>query len=106
MNAENIMKENRELTARLKEYTDTGLTPEQVREMDELYREKCEEVTKLREVCQNQQIRNEETTNTVNICGRAGSGELKLLKLLAENFPKEEIHLSLDIYPATTVKGR
>ena len=106
MNAENIMKANRELTACLKEYTDTGLTPEQVREMDELYREKCEEVTKLREVCRNQQVRNEETINPVNICGGAG-GEIKtFFEVLAENFPKEEIHLSLDIYPATTVKGR
>lgn len=33
----------------LKAYEDTGLTPEQIREMDRLYTEKCREVAKLRQ---------------------------------------------------------
>lgn len=33
---------------RLKEYEDTGLTPDQIREMDQLYREKCEELAALK----------------------------------------------------------
>lgn len=32
---------------RLSEYEALGITPEQVREMDELYKKKCEEVSKL-----------------------------------------------------------
>lgn len=34
---------------RLGEYEDTELTPEQIVEIDRLYREKCEEVEKLKE---------------------------------------------------------
>lgn len=33
---------------RLASYEDIGLTPEQLREIDNLYREKCEEVAKLK----------------------------------------------------------
>lgn len=33
---------------KLAAYEDTGLTPEQVVEMDRLYREKCEEVAKMK----------------------------------------------------------
>lgn len=32
----------------LKKYEDVGLTPDQIRQVDELYREKCEEVNRLR----------------------------------------------------------
>ena len=32
----------------LKKYEDTGLTPDQIREIDRLYLEKCEEVNRLR----------------------------------------------------------
>lgn len=32
----------------LKKYEDVGLTPDQIRQMDELYREKCEEVNRLK----------------------------------------------------------
>jgi hypothetical protein len=31
---------------KLGQYEDTGLTPEQIREMDRLYREKCEELSR------------------------------------------------------------
>lgn len=34
---------------KLMEYEDTGLTPEQIHEMDKLYQEKCREVAELRE---------------------------------------------------------
>ena len=33
----------------LKAYEDTGLTPEQIREIDRLYTEKCQEVAELRQ---------------------------------------------------------
>lgn len=33
---------------KLKDYEETGLTPEQVEEMDELYKQKCEEVNRLK----------------------------------------------------------
>ena len=33
---------------RLAAYEDTGLTPDQIREIDELYTEKCEEVNQLK----------------------------------------------------------
>ena len=33
---------------RLAAYEDTGLTPENIRKMDKLYQEKCEELEKLR----------------------------------------------------------
>lgn len=35
------------LRRNLDEYKDTGLTPKQIREIDELYREKCKEVDRL-----------------------------------------------------------
>lgn len=34
----------------LKEYQNTGLTPGQIIQMDKLYREKCEELARLKEV--------------------------------------------------------
>ena len=34
---------------RLGQYEDTGLTPEQIREIDRLYAEKCKEVAEYRE---------------------------------------------------------
>ena len=37
---------------RLSEYEDTGLTPEQIREMDKLYQEMCREVAELRKKTQ------------------------------------------------------
>lgn len=37
-----------ELVSVLAKYENTGLTPEQICEMDELYREKCRKVTELR----------------------------------------------------------
>lgn len=39
----------RELFEKLAEYEDTGLTPEQIREMDELYAEKCKELAEAKE---------------------------------------------------------
>lgn len=39
-----------ENTIRLAEYEDTGLTPEQLREVDRLYEEKCKELTELQEL--------------------------------------------------------
>ena len=36
-------------TTQLARYEDTGLTPEQIQEMDRLYTEKCREVAKLRQ---------------------------------------------------------
>lgn len=36
-----------ELVSRLAEYENTGLTPEQICEMDKLYQEKCREVAEL-----------------------------------------------------------
>lgn len=33
----------------LKKYEDTGLTPEQIRQIDDLYAKKCREVAELRE---------------------------------------------------------
>lgn len=38
-----------ECFTRLGEYEDTGLTPEQIREIDRLYTEKCREVAELRQ---------------------------------------------------------
>ena len=38
-----------DLVDRLSEYEDTGLTPEQIRQIDDLYAEKCREVAELRE---------------------------------------------------------
>lgn len=38
-----------ECFTRLGEYEDTGLTPEQIREIDRLYAEKCREVAELRQ---------------------------------------------------------
>lgn len=35
---------------RLKEYEDTGLTPEQMLEMDKLYAEKCKEVASFTKI--------------------------------------------------------
>ena len=37
---------------RLKAYEDTGLTPEQMIEIDRMYREKCEEVEQLKKQLQ------------------------------------------------------
>ena len=37
-----------QLQNELKSYIDTGYTPEQIRDMAFLYREKCQEVAKLR----------------------------------------------------------
>ena len=37
-----------DLVDRLSEYEDTGLTPEQIRQIDDLYAEKCREVAELR----------------------------------------------------------
>ena len=46
---------------RLKEYEDTGLTPEQIRDIDSLYLEKCEQVNVLKEfvevTCQKEKLR-------------------------------------------------
>ncbi len=47
LNARTV-KGEQEILDRLGEYEDTGLTPEQIREMDKLYREKCEEVNELK----------------------------------------------------------
>ena len=45
----------------LKKYEDTGLTPEQIRDMDSLYLEKCEQVNVLKEfveaTCQKENLR-------------------------------------------------
>ena len=38
-----------DLVDRLSEYEDTGLTPEQIRQIDDLYTEKCREEAELRE---------------------------------------------------------
>ncbi|GHU42292.1 hypothetical protein FACS1894111_05990 [Clostridia bacterium] len=40
---------------RLGKYEDTGISPEQIHEMDKLYREKCEEVAELKELLQAEQ---------------------------------------------------
>lgn len=37
-----------EAMGQLKKYEDVGLTPDQIRQVDELYREKCEEVNRLK----------------------------------------------------------
>jgi hypothetical protein len=42
-------------TQRLGEYEDTGITPEQIIEIDKLYREKCEEVNELTKVLKDAQ---------------------------------------------------
>ena len=36
------------VAAKLKDYEETGLAPDQIRNMDELYLEKCEEVNRLK----------------------------------------------------------
>lgn len=36
---------------KLKDYEDTGLSPDQIKEMDELYHEKCKEVAELQRRC-------------------------------------------------------
>lgn len=42
-----------ENTIRLAEYEDTGLTPEQIREIDRLYEEKCKELTSMKAETEN-----------------------------------------------------
>ena len=44
-----IMEELTRMAKELKAYKDTGLTPEQIYEMDRLYAEKCREVARLKE---------------------------------------------------------
>jgi len=39
-----------QITEKLAEYEDLGLTPQQLMEVDKLYLEKCEEVNKLKEI--------------------------------------------------------
>lgn len=47
-NSENCEFIDMDVCDRLSAYEDTGLTPEQIIQMDKLYLEKCEELAKLR----------------------------------------------------------
>lgn len=44
------VEECREVKEELKKYKDTGLTPDQIKEIDKLYREKCEELAQFKPV--------------------------------------------------------
>lgn len=44
------VEEYREVKEELKKYKDTGLTPDQIKEIDKLYREKCEELAQFKPV--------------------------------------------------------
>ena len=49
LNAAKMAHDVRKRLEELKPYEDTGLTPEQIREIDRLYTEKCREVAELRQ---------------------------------------------------------
>lgn len=49
LNAAKMAHDVRKRLEELKPYEDTGLTPEQIREIDRLYAEKCREVAELRQ---------------------------------------------------------
>lgn len=44
------IKKIQKLAERLKEYEDTGLMPEQIRQIDAMYAEKCKEVSRLKKM--------------------------------------------------------
>ena len=47
---DSVMEEMQlEFLKELKQYRDTGLTPEQIREIDRLYAEKCRELAEVRD---------------------------------------------------------
>lgn len=47
MDIKDVQRELYGVVCKLKDYEETGLMPEQIVEMDELYTEKCKEVAKL-----------------------------------------------------------
>ena len=64
----------------LKEYEDLGLTPEQIREVDQLYAEKCKEVAELRKspwIPVTERLPKNETEVEVTIERRYCSGEVR-----------------------------
>ena len=44
---------------RLRQYENIGLTPKQLKQVDRLYAEKCEEVVRLRELQKEQEVEHE-----------------------------------------------
>lgn len=56
-----------DLREALKAYEDTGLSPEQIVEMDSLYAEKCREVAELKGRCSENEDKAEETSD--GLCG-------------------------------------
>ena len=49
LNVAEMAHDVRKRLEKLRPYEDTGLTPEQIREIDRLYTEKCQEVAELRQ---------------------------------------------------------
>lgn len=69
---------------KLKEYEDLELTPEQIKEMDKLYTEKCEQVNELKESVEELKGKNEKPElKTCPFCG--GEAQLNYEKIPGED---------------------